>query len=62
MKAEGPKPSVFKGPKVLACTECSFECDITASRELNAHTLGSHSRRPTLDEKTPVVSIPTTVG
>ena len=49
-----PPPSTFKGPKVLACTECDFECDITEVRKLNTHTIHDHKRRPTVDEKTPV--------
>ena len=42
---------------VLACTEegCDAEFDITRGFDMRQHTLLAHGRRPTLDERTPVV-------
>lgn len=52
------KPSIATGhTKVLACNEddCDFECAVDRPMDLRTHVVGIHGRRPSDDERTPVI-------
>lgn len=44
---------IGNAPRVLACDECDFECEVTRPAELIRHCVQVHRRQPTRAERTP---------
>lgn len=57
VKTDGPtQPMLGKRPHVLACSECDFECATSEFNALSRHCLTTHDRRPSNEERMPVLA------